>query len=260
MHSEDAWIPDRSYLMRMSSALNGSSALQHFKPGNTVEIRNGIMFDFYLGLPQMVLLLIQLSSMPPGPQHVLISNFLPYFRNSLVAQWLCPHLKANVPVILKPLHCLCMKNNNNNGEFITCQHHWLSRSTMSTQNIVSFIISTSQVLPLTNIPIFLSSLSPCLLSSPFLPSLPPCFFPSSLSSLLASLPSLPPSLPPSPPPFLLSLPPPLLHFSEIEQWIYKVDGLVWQVLWRVRATKRRLSRSWIYRNLPVCIVSCGQLM
>ena len=31
----------------MSSALNGSSVLQRFERGNTVEIRNGIMFDFY---------------------------------------------------------------------------------------------------------------------------------------------------------------------------------------------------------------------
>ena len=35
----------------MSSILNGSSALQHFVRGNVVEICNGIMFDFYLGLP-----------------------------------------------------------------------------------------------------------------------------------------------------------------------------------------------------------------
>ena len=33
----------------MSPALNGSSALQHFKRSNAIEIRNGIMFDFYPG-------------------------------------------------------------------------------------------------------------------------------------------------------------------------------------------------------------------
>ena len=38
----------------MSPVLNGSIALQRFKRGNTVEIHNGIMFDFYLGLSQMV--------------------------------------------------------------------------------------------------------------------------------------------------------------------------------------------------------------
>ena len=35
----------------MSPALNGSFALQHFKHGNAVELRNGIMFNFYPGLP-----------------------------------------------------------------------------------------------------------------------------------------------------------------------------------------------------------------
>ena len=38
----------------MSPALNGSSALQHFQHGRAVEIRNGIMFNFYLGLPQIL--------------------------------------------------------------------------------------------------------------------------------------------------------------------------------------------------------------
>ena len=37
----------------MSSALNISSALQRIERGNAVEIHNGIMFDFYLGLPQL---------------------------------------------------------------------------------------------------------------------------------------------------------------------------------------------------------------
>ena len=39
------------YLARMSPALNGSSALEHFKHS---EIRNGIMYDFYPGLPHMI--------------------------------------------------------------------------------------------------------------------------------------------------------------------------------------------------------------
>ena len=37
----------------MSPTLNGSSALQRFEHGNAVEVRNRIMFNFYLGLPQM---------------------------------------------------------------------------------------------------------------------------------------------------------------------------------------------------------------
>ena len=32
---------------------NGSSALQRFKSGNVIEIRNGAMFDFYPGVPHM---------------------------------------------------------------------------------------------------------------------------------------------------------------------------------------------------------------
>ena len=37
----------------MSLVLNRSSVLQRFERGNAVEIHNGIMFDFYLGLPQL---------------------------------------------------------------------------------------------------------------------------------------------------------------------------------------------------------------
>ena len=44
------------YTVCISSALNGSSALQHFKHGSAIElIRNGIMFDFYIpGTPPFV--------------------------------------------------------------------------------------------------------------------------------------------------------------------------------------------------------------
>ena len=47
----------------MSPILNRSSALQHFECSNAVEIRNGRMFDFYLGLPHiyMKLDLVQVS-------------------------------------------------------------------------------------------------------------------------------------------------------------------------------------------------------
>ena len=33
--------------------LNRNTALQHFERGNAIEIRNGIMLDFYPGLPHM---------------------------------------------------------------------------------------------------------------------------------------------------------------------------------------------------------------
>ena len=37
----------------MSSALNGSSAIWHFKSSDAIKIRDGITFDFYMGLPHM---------------------------------------------------------------------------------------------------------------------------------------------------------------------------------------------------------------
>ena len=43
----------------MSSAPSGSSALQHVKLGDALEIRDGIIFDFYSGLPHIVCLYIQ---------------------------------------------------------------------------------------------------------------------------------------------------------------------------------------------------------
>ena len=47
----------------MSPALNGSSALQRFERSNVIEIHNGIMFDFYPGLPHMPSLL-SMASLP----------------------------------------------------------------------------------------------------------------------------------------------------------------------------------------------------
>ena len=44
MHSIDSWTPDKSIIVQMSLSLKGSSALQCFEHGNTVEIYNGIMF------------------------------------------------------------------------------------------------------------------------------------------------------------------------------------------------------------------------
>ena len=41
------------YEARMSSALNESSAIWCFKHSKAIEIRNGITFDFYMGLPQL---------------------------------------------------------------------------------------------------------------------------------------------------------------------------------------------------------------
>jgi len=45
--------------------------LQRFKRSNASEIRNGIMFDFYLGLPHMIIIIVvtkvvgRIQGMPP---------------------------------------------------------------------------------------------------------------------------------------------------------------------------------------------------
>ena len=39
------------FTVHMSPVLNQGSVLQGFERGNVVEIRNGLMFDFYQGLP-----------------------------------------------------------------------------------------------------------------------------------------------------------------------------------------------------------------
>jgi len=38
----------------MSPAHNGSTALQRFEHGNAIAICNGMMFDFYPGLPNIL--------------------------------------------------------------------------------------------------------------------------------------------------------------------------------------------------------------
>ena len=43
------------FAVRMIPALNGSFVLQCFECGNPVELRNGIMIDFYSGLPHIIL-------------------------------------------------------------------------------------------------------------------------------------------------------------------------------------------------------------
>ena len=53
MHWVNSWILTTFTQRRMSPTLNGSSVLQHFKCGNAIKIRNGIMFDFYQGLPHI---------------------------------------------------------------------------------------------------------------------------------------------------------------------------------------------------------------
>ena len=40
----------------MSPVLNRRSAVQHFEHGNAFELRNGKIFDFYLGLPHVIMM------------------------------------------------------------------------------------------------------------------------------------------------------------------------------------------------------------
>ena len=37
----------------MSPILNGSSAIEHFKHGDGIKMRNGIILDLYVALPRM---------------------------------------------------------------------------------------------------------------------------------------------------------------------------------------------------------------
>ena len=40
--------------MRMSPALKRNSATQRFEGSNAIEIHDGIIFDFYIGLPPVL--------------------------------------------------------------------------------------------------------------------------------------------------------------------------------------------------------------
>ena len=60
MHSVDAWIANES-TKHMSPALNGSSAIQRFKGSDAIEMRDGITFDFYMGLPHMFMNVLTLE-------------------------------------------------------------------------------------------------------------------------------------------------------------------------------------------------------
>ena len=47
-----------TYEVHMSPALNGSSAIRQFEGSNAVQIRDGITFNFYTGLPHMYLFVV----------------------------------------------------------------------------------------------------------------------------------------------------------------------------------------------------------
>ena len=48
----------RIYIVRLSPALNGSSEIRRFERSDAIKIRNGIIFDFYMGLPHIKFVLI----------------------------------------------------------------------------------------------------------------------------------------------------------------------------------------------------------
>ena len=53
------------YRARMSPTLSGSSAIRRFEGNGTIEIHDGITFEFYTGLPHIVL-----SIFVPHPQRM----------------------------------------------------------------------------------------------------------------------------------------------------------------------------------------------
>ena len=53
MHFVDSTRYSCIYAARMSPALSGSSAIRHFEGSDAIEIRDGMTFDFYTGLPHI---------------------------------------------------------------------------------------------------------------------------------------------------------------------------------------------------------------
>ena len=74
--------------MRMSPALNGSSALEHFEHSNASEIRNGIMFDFYPGLPHLTIILLcwfRLTVLPSSGFRACSKGLLYVYKSSTIS-------------------------------------------------------------------------------------------------------------------------------------------------------------------------------
>ena len=59
----------------MSPTLNGISALESFEHGNAIKIHNGIMFDFYPGLPHIIVILGWSVLMNSILMNTLVINF-----------------------------------------------------------------------------------------------------------------------------------------------------------------------------------------
>ena len=61
-HTHFVDVSDIHYIVHVSSTLSGSSVLWRVQLRNALEIRNGIIFDFYLGLPHIHVLVFHNSS------------------------------------------------------------------------------------------------------------------------------------------------------------------------------------------------------
>ena len=64
----------------MSPALNGSSALERFERSNAIKIHNGIMFDFYPGLPHVIKHHLIRTGLIPRPSLAPVFDHLQYAK------------------------------------------------------------------------------------------------------------------------------------------------------------------------------------
>ena len=76
----------------MSPTLNGSSAIRRFKHSNVIKIRDGITFDFYMGLPHIQLCTRFKKSSPIGSSSELIMTlykhgYRPCLKKSHMISW-----------------------------------------------------------------------------------------------------------------------------------------------------------------------------
>ena len=63
------------FAVHMSPAFKGITALQRYECGSMVEIHNGIMFDFYLGLSHMYTVVVPVKQVGTcTPNGVSVSN------------------------------------------------------------------------------------------------------------------------------------------------------------------------------------------
>ena len=104
-----SWV----YTVRMSPTRNGSTALQCFECGNALEIHNGIMFDFYLGLPH-----IESSTVSPTTSITTSTKLWMFTAASiwtLTFNLLVQCLEVVSPLFVAPPHCQLYHTSNWKG-------------------------------------------------------------------------------------------------------------------------------------------------